>query len=192
MRRLRNQIALALGLFAAWGVVAVTAQQAGGAGSFTAAQVVAGRAAYQESCASCHMANLQGNGDAPPLAGIGFVSSWGDRKASDLVAFIQSTMPPGAAGSLGAAVYVRAAALHLAIERRAGRESGSHGEVQCDDPVGRNRRGSCCGGCCCTADQARKQGPAVPRGHHACGRSEECMFQSPTRCCAIRIRRTGS
>jgi alcohol dehydrogenase (cytochrome c) len=113
MRRLKIQIALALGLIAACGVMILTGQQAGGAGPFTAAQAVAGRTTYQESCSSCHMQNLQGNGDAPALAGVGFVSSWGDRRASDLIAFVRSTMPPGANGSLSEQAYINVAAYIL-------------------------------------------------------------------------------
>jgi mono/diheme cytochrome c family protein len=83
----------------------LTGQEARG-GSFTAAQAGAGRMTYQESCSSCHMPNLQGSGDAPALAGIGFRSSWGDRKAGDLIAFLQSTMPPGGNGRLSEQAYV--------------------------------------------------------------------------------------
>ena len=48
--------------------VAGSAQQA----SFTAAQAEAGAAVYQTACAVCHLANLQGSGEAPQLAGTDF------------------------------------------------------------------------------------------------------------------------
>src|SRR5258707_1231977 len=80
---------------------------------FTGAQGSAGRTTYQERCSSCHMQNLQGNGDPPPLAGAGFASTWGDRQVRDLVAFIQATMPPGAGGSLGEPAYLNLTAFIL-------------------------------------------------------------------------------
>ena len=40
--------------------------------AFTAAQAAAGRAAYQERCASCHLPDLRGSNEAPPLAGAQF------------------------------------------------------------------------------------------------------------------------
>ena len=39
------------------------------AGVFTAQQAAAGRAAYQASCASCHLPDLRGRNEASPLAG---------------------------------------------------------------------------------------------------------------------------
>ena len=106
---LRMQVRLAMGLMAAGSWMILRAQ----AGPFTAAQADAGHAIYQERCSSCHLPNLQGSGDAPPLAGLAFTSSWRDRKASDLIAFIQSTMPPGSAGSLGEQACVNAVAYIL-------------------------------------------------------------------------------
>src|SRR5436190_14446436 len=61
---------------------------------FTAEQAAAGRAAYQASCASCHMPDLAGRNEAPQLAGNNFMSTWRSRSTRDLFEFIQSTMPP--------------------------------------------------------------------------------------------------
>jgi alcohol dehydrogenase (cytochrome c) len=69
--------------------------------SFTASQAAAGAAVYAESCASCHEANLAGSGDAPPLAGAGFLSSWGNRTTGELFDVIRLTMPPPPEDSLG-------------------------------------------------------------------------------------------
>ena len=107
------RISIPLALLAVGGVAILMAQQSGAPAPFTAAQASAGRTTYQERCSSCHMQNLQGNGDAPPLAGAGFASSWGDRQVRDLVAFIQATMPPGAGGSLGEPAYLNLAAFIL-------------------------------------------------------------------------------
>ena len=47
-----------------------------GAGAYTAAQAAAGQGKYAANCAGCHRDNLAGGGDAPALAGHGFMSSW--------------------------------------------------------------------------------------------------------------------
>src|ERR1700748_2225658 len=107
------RISIPLAILAIGGVAILMAQQAGAPAPFTAAQSAAGRTTYQERCSSCHMQNLQGNGDAPPLAGAGFASTWGDRQVRDLVGFIQATMPPGAGGSLGEPAYLNLAAFIL-------------------------------------------------------------------------------
>ena len=72
---------------------------------FTAAQATAGQATYQTSCSSCHAADLGGRNEAPQLAGSNFMTAWGTRTAGELVTYIQTTMPPGTPGALGAAAY---------------------------------------------------------------------------------------
>ncbi len=83
--------------------------------AFTAEQAAAGRSAYQANCASCHRADLAGSGEAPQLAGANFKSAWGARPASDLIAYMQSAMPPANPGGLGAKVYVDLAAFILEV-----------------------------------------------------------------------------
>src|SRR4029077_4133833 len=61
---------------------------------YSAAQAAAGRAVYQQSCASCHMPDLVGRNEAPQLAGGNFMNTWRTRSTRDLFEFIQSTMPP--------------------------------------------------------------------------------------------------
>ncbi|HVV27389.1 MAG TPA: PQQ-binding-like beta-propeller repeat protein [Rhizomicrobium sp.] len=85
-----------------------------GTGPFTAAQVEAGHAAYAQSCAGCHRANLVGGGDAPALGGSGFMSNWGSRSVADFYKFIQSSMPAGAPGSLSEDAYTSITAYILA------------------------------------------------------------------------------
>ena len=75
-------------------VIALVAGQPPASGVHTAAQGTAGRAAYQANCASCHMPDLAGRSEAPPLAGPNFMNSWRNRTTRDLFEFIQSTMPP--------------------------------------------------------------------------------------------------
>ena len=71
---------------------------------FTAAQADAGRAAYFQHCASCHMPDLSGSNDAPPLAGTNFLSAWQARTTRDLFEYVSEAMPPGGA-ALDAKTY---------------------------------------------------------------------------------------
>jgi alcohol dehydrogenase (cytochrome c) len=107
---MKTRTILAMLLIAACGVVILFAQQRP-AGPYTADQVASGRAAYQTNCASCHAADLSGR-EGPQLAGSNFITAWGDRTPSALIAFMQSTMPPGGAGLPGDA-YVNLAAFIL-------------------------------------------------------------------------------
>ncbi len=97
---------------AAAGVILVQGQQRP-AGPFTAAQASDGRAAYQENCSGCHLPDLAGRNEAPPLAGGNFMNTWGGRTTRELLALIQTTMPPGSPGVLGADVYAEIAAFIL-------------------------------------------------------------------------------
>src|ERR1700729_2827752 len=92
-------IAAACGVVALAGILAGQ-QSATAVAPYTAAQAAAGRTAYQANCASCHGADLGGRNDASQLAGSLFMGSWGARTTSDLVGFMQGSMPPGNAGSL--------------------------------------------------------------------------------------------
>src|SRR5579863_4690294 len=83
------------------------------AGPFTPEQSTAGRAAYQANCESCHLADLAGRNEAPPLAGSNFIATWRARSTRELISFIQTTMPPGNAGGLGQETYVAIAAFLL-------------------------------------------------------------------------------
>ena len=62
---------------------------------FTAGQAVAGKAAFEKNCAVCHMRDLSGDMDAPPLAGPQFVSGWRSRNTKDLFQYMSTAMPPG-------------------------------------------------------------------------------------------------
>jgi len=74
---------------------AVVAGQTASASVFTAEQATAGKAAYGRSCAGCHMPDLGGTPDAPPLAGSRFVDSWRTRTTKELFEFVSGAMPPG-------------------------------------------------------------------------------------------------
>src|SRR5215831_11946693 len=83
------------------------------AATYTAAQAAAGRTTYQAQCASCHLPDLKGSGDAAPLAGSEFMSAWGRRTTRELLSFMQLTMPPTRPGALSQEEYVNVAAFIL-------------------------------------------------------------------------------
>jgi quinoprotein glucose dehydrogenase len=102
-------------------IVAATAQSRGAddptsvwQGVYTKAQADRGRASYFAACASCHGAQLQGDTDAPDLAGNAFLKRWNDRSVGALFSFVESQMPVGRPRSLGAAGYADVVAHILA------------------------------------------------------------------------------
>src|SRR5580704_6507853 len=76
------------------------AQQPARTGPFTADQAAAGRAIYQATCSTCHLPDLKGTFEAPPLAGANFLNTWRNRPASDLFTRIRNSMPITNPGSL--------------------------------------------------------------------------------------------
>ena len=74
---------------------------------FTSAQAVAGKAAYQQNCASCHGASVDDGNSAPPLRGAAFLGKYAGKPAADLFTYVSTKMPPGNPGSLGGADYAR-------------------------------------------------------------------------------------
>ena len=91
---------VACGAIAAFGIAIASGQQSARTGPFTPEQANAGRAAYQSKCASCHLTNLKGSNEAPPLAGGNFMNTWRNRAASELFDRIRNTMPMSNPGSL--------------------------------------------------------------------------------------------
>ena len=76
-------------------------------GLYTPEQSARGESSYQQNCAACHGARLQGN-PAAPLTGEAFRGRWEDGKHTldDLYYIIRSLMPNNAPGSLSRAEYV--------------------------------------------------------------------------------------
>src|SRR5439155_14639895 len=91
---------------------AIIAGQQPSSSVFIAAQAAAGRAAYDVNCANCHMPDLAGRNEAPPLAGGSFLNAWRTRSTKDLIDLISATMPPNAA-SLSADQYLAIASYIL-------------------------------------------------------------------------------
>jgi alcohol dehydrogenase (cytochrome c) len=93
-------------------VALTAARQAPATGSFTAAQASAGGAAYQETCAACHRADVT---TPPPLSGAVFLGGWSTRTTEELFTQIRSTMPPDRPGTLPEQTYVNLTAYILQI-----------------------------------------------------------------------------
>jgi len=90
-----RRLALFSPALAAFGAIAVIGAQQAAPGTYTVEQATAGRAAYQARCASCHLPDLGGRNEAPPLAGVNFQTAWRARPAAELQDYILKTMPPG-------------------------------------------------------------------------------------------------
>lgn len=67
---------------------------------YTQAQSTRGETTYGTACASCHGADLAGDGQAPSLAGKDFDLQWNDQPLSDLFDRIRATMPADNPGGL--------------------------------------------------------------------------------------------
>lgn len=63
---------------------------------FTTEQAEAGRVAYAKHCASCHMPDLSGDNERPPLVGASFMTTWGSRSTKEFLAYMEGAMPYGA------------------------------------------------------------------------------------------------
>ena len=60
---------------------------------FTTAQAEAGRVAYAKHCASCHMPDLSGDNERPPLVGASFMTTWGSRSTKEFLVYMSGAMP---------------------------------------------------------------------------------------------------
>jgi alcohol dehydrogenase (cytochrome c) len=136
---------------------------------FTAAQAAAGQASYQTHCASCHLPDLAGQNEAPPLAGANFMTTWRARTARDLIDYMQATMPPGRP-SLAETDYVNIAAFIL---RSNGAAAGSEQlRASSADRIGSVATGQRAAVTPATGGDgapARPSGPPPSRGHSVTG-----------------------
>jgi mono/diheme cytochrome c family protein len=69
-------------------------------GVYTDDQAKRGKAQYSQTCASCHMDDLSGSGQALPLAGDAFLQVWEGQTVNDLFQLILTTMPQDKPGTL--------------------------------------------------------------------------------------------
>ena len=97
--RLAARFVLGIAVFALATGASVMALRAQGAartvwnGVFTAEQAAQGKAVFENKCATCHGAELNGGEMSPPLAGAMFVSNWSGQSVGDLFTRIRTTMP---------------------------------------------------------------------------------------------------
>lgn len=93
----------------AFGALVLVAGEGGGrsvwSGVYTEDQAARGAEAYQANCQSCHGAQLTGQGEAKPLSGTSFLSSWNGLSVGDLFERVRSTMPMTAPKSLSRDTY---------------------------------------------------------------------------------------
>jgi alcohol dehydrogenase (cytochrome c) len=99
----------------------VMAGQAQNPGTFSQAQADRGQAAYTESCADCHLADL-GGGFGPALTGPNFANAWDTRTTGELFDQVRNTMPPGGEGALGDSTYLDIVAYILRVNGHAAGE----------------------------------------------------------------------
>ena len=106
--RWRNA-SLLLALLISSNAIAQNLEQAG----YSAQQAQAGSALYQQNCAACHLADLQGSFEASALSGINFRQDWGNREVTELLDLVKRTMPPQAPSSLSDGQYAELIAFLL-------------------------------------------------------------------------------
>lgn len=111
--RLLGQVlqVMALGL-----MIAVHGARAGDSGVYTDTQAVRGEALFQQHCAACHGARLEGN-PAVALTGPAFRARWedGSHTLDDLYYIIRTLMPNTAPGSLTKPEYADIVAYILKV-----------------------------------------------------------------------------
>src|SRR6185436_17328293 len=81
--------------------------------AYTATQAADGLATYQTNCASCHLPDLAGRNEAPPVAGVNFMNAWGSRTTSELIRYMQGNMPPASRGGLSDETYANLVSFFL-------------------------------------------------------------------------------
>ena len=84
-------------------------------GVFTKEQATRGEIAYEQECATCHLADLLGDGIAPALVGAPFSFRWSELSVGDMLVAIRTTMPQGAPASLSPQAYVDIVAYMLSV-----------------------------------------------------------------------------
>jgi S-disulfanyl-L-cysteine oxidoreductase SoxD len=74
-------------------------------GVFTDEQATRGKAQYAQACASCHAADLRGDGNSPSLIEESFAFQWNDTTVGELFTRIRTLMPSNRPNSLSPQTY---------------------------------------------------------------------------------------
>jgi mono/diheme cytochrome c family protein len=69
-------------------------------GVYTSDQAKRGQAIYVDACAKCHIEDLSGGKDSPPLVGDDFLGGWRGKTVGDLFDEVRMTMPFDSPGKL--------------------------------------------------------------------------------------------
>jgi mono/diheme cytochrome c family protein len=74
-------------------------------GVYTADQAKRGQTVYAEACSKCHLDDLSGGKDSPPLVGDEFLKGWTGKTVGALFDEVRMTMPFDSPGRLTAEQY---------------------------------------------------------------------------------------
>jgi cytochrome c len=112
-----NRIVMCVAVVAAGvvGGVAIRAQapKSVTGGVFTADQAKRGQTLYMAECAKCHLDDLSGGKDSPPLVGDDFLSGWKGKTVGALFDEVRMTMPFDSPGKLTPEQYADVLAFML-------------------------------------------------------------------------------
>ena len=89
-----------------WASALVSLSAQAGAAAAGGDQQARGKTLYNDKCASCHMEDLKGTTETPPLTGDMFWMNWETYSANNLVEQVRTTMPEDNPGSLMRQEYV--------------------------------------------------------------------------------------
>jgi mono/diheme cytochrome c family protein len=98
--------------------------------TYTEAQADRGDDAYAENCSGCHGATLGGEGEAPGLIGSGFRTRWFSETALPFFAYISTSMPQQAPGSLEPQTYADIMAYIMQRNGYPGGEAELPGDIE--------------------------------------------------------------
>ena len=87
------------------------------AGVYTADQAKRGQALYADACSKCHLDDLSGGKDSPPLAGDDFLNGWKGKTVAALFDEIRMTMPFDSPGKLTQEQYADVLAYILSANK---------------------------------------------------------------------------
>ena len=99
---------------------ALRAQQPAGtvtSGVYTDAQAKRGQTVYAEACSKCHLDDLSGGKDSPPLVGDEFLKGWTGKTVGALFDEVRMTMPFDSPGRLTAEQYADVLAYILSANK---------------------------------------------------------------------------